>query len=113
MRLKDIIDELELSILCGPELLEREVSKGYASDLMSDVIAHGEGGDIWITMQIHMNVVAVAAMKEVSAVVLSGGKKPAEDVAQKAAEQNVVILGSDLPTFEIVGRIYRMGVAGI
>jgi predicted transcriptional regulator len=113
MRLKDIIDELEFSVLGGAELIEREVLRGYASDLMSDVIAHGEIGDIWITMQVHMNVVAVAAMKEVAAVVLSGGRQPAEDVAQKAAEQDVIILGSDLPTYEIVGRLHRLGVGGI
>lgn len=113
MRLRSIIDELGLELLCGGEYLDRDVSRGYASDLMSDVIAHGKSGDIWLTMQIHMNVVAVAAMKEVAAVVLSGGRRPPDDVLSKASEQQVIILSSELPTFEIAGRIHRLGVAGI
>lgn len=112
MRLSDLIGELKLQVLCGERFLDREVLRGYASDLMSDVIAHGKSGDIWLTMQIHMNVVAVAAMREVAAVVMSGGRRPPDDVLSKADEQEVVILSSDLPTFEIAGRIYRLGVAG-
>lgn len=113
MLLKKIVAELKLSVLCGSELPDREVKRGFASDLMSDVTAHGAEGDIWITMQIHMNGVAVAAMKEVAAVVLSGGRQPLEEVVRKADEENIVVLGSDLPTFEIVGQIHRLGVPGI
>jgi len=113
MLLRDIIEELELTVLCGNEFLDRDVLRGYSSDLMSDVIAHGEKGDVWLTMQIHMNVVAVAAMKEASAVILSNGRRPPEDVIQKAVEEDVVFLTSDLPTFEIAGRIHRLGVAGV
>lgn len=113
MRLREIVDGLDLTVLSGDELLDREVARGYASDLMSDVIAHGQRGDIWLTMQIHMNVVAVAAMKEVAAVVLSGGRVPPDEVIQKAGDEDVVILSSDLATFEIAGRIYSLGVTGI
>ncbi len=113
MQLGKIVDELGLTVLCGGELLDRDVSRGYSSDLMSDVIAHGEKGDVWLTMQVHMNVVAVAAMKEVAAVILSGNRKPEDDVIEKANEEGVVVLSSELPTFEIAGRLYRLGVAGI
>ena len=112
MQLERLVDELELAVLCGEGLLEREVSRGYSSDLMSDVIAHAESGDVWLTMQVHMNVVAVAAMKEAAAVILSGGRKPPEEVIEKAREEKVVLLSSDLPTFEIAGRLYRLGVKG-
>ena len=113
MRLADIVEELSFDYLGGSHVLDREVARGYASDLMSDVIAHGEKEDIWITLQVHMNVIAVAAMKEVAAIVLSGGRKPSDEVLQKAAEQDVVVLGSELPAFEIAGRIYQLGVHGI
>ena len=112
MRLNDIVDELEFSVLCGSHLLDRDTKRGYSSDLMSDVIANGKSGDIWLTMQVHMNVVAVAAMKEVAAVVLSAGRTPPDEVIEKAKAEDVVILSSELPTFEIAGRIYRLGVTG-
>jgi predicted transcriptional regulator len=113
MRLTDIVEELELTVLTGKDQLDCEVLRGYSSDLMSDVIAHGQSGDIWLTMQIHMNVVAVAAMKEAAAVILSGGRQPPGDVLEKANDEGVVLLSSNLPTFEIAGRIYRLGVAGV
>lgn len=113
MRLASMVEELDLTVICGADFLNRDVLRGYASDLMSDVIANGETGDVWLTMQIHLNVVAVAAMKEVSAVILSRGRQPEKEVVEKAVEQDVVILSSDLPTFEIAGRIHRMGIFGV
>ena len=112
MNLKNIIDELELEVLTCPNSLDHEITRGYASDLMSDVIANAMPGDIWITMQVHMNVVAVASMKDIGAVVLTHGRKPHPETVQKAEGESVVMLGSALPAFELVGRLYNLGIAG-
>jgi len=79
---------------------------------MSDVIAHAEAGDIWITLQIHMNTVAVAGMKELAAVVFCGGRHPDDEVLQKATEQKVPLFTSSLAAFEIAGRLYALGIRG-
>ena len=63
MTLKKIVEELNLKIVSGEDKLDRDVSRGYVSDLMSDVIANARAGDIWITLQIHLNIVAVAVSK--------------------------------------------------
>ena len=112
MELKRIVEELELEVITGIESLDRDIARGYVGDLMSDVIANAEAGDIWITMQVHMNVVAIASMKEIGAVVLVHDRKPLPETLPKAMSEGVVILGSSLSAFELVGRLYRLGVAG-
>ena len=110
MRLSDIVDELDLEVICCPDGLDREVRSGYASDLMSDVIAHADEDALWITLQIHANVPAVAVMKGLAAVVLTGGRRPETDAAEKARDQGVPILSTSLDSFQLVGRLYEMGI---
>lgn len=108
MEVKDLVDRLSLSVLSGKGLLEREISGGYASDLLSNVMGHLDEGMIWITMQVHQNVVAVASLKEASAVLLANGACPDAATIEKAEEENVVLLVTSLPAFDACGKVYRL-----
>jgi hypothetical protein len=108
MRLSEVARALGLELRSGS--LEAEVGGGYVSDLMSDVIAHAEAGDLWLTVQVHANIVAVAAMKELAAVVLVGGREPEAETLQKAEAKKVTLLSSRLPAFELAGRLYQLGL---
>lgn len=112
MELKRIVESLGLTVNAGEDRLDGEVNGGYVSDLLSDVIAHSQKGDLWITLQVHQNIVAVAILKELAGIVVIGGKEPIEDTLKKAEEEHVPILTSSLPAFEIIGRLYEMGVRG-
>ena len=113
MKLKDIIERLDLKILSGNEHLDRDITRGYASDLMSDVVAHTNKGDLWITLQVHINIVAVAAMKELSAIVLINNRQPEEGTLDTAKGENIPILVSSLPAFELARRLYELGITGM
>ena len=112
MKLRKIVETLELTVVAGEEGLENEVGGGYVSDLLSDVIAHSQKGDLWITLQVHQNTVAVAVLKELAGIVLISSKKPAEDTLKKAIEENVTLLTTTLPAFEVAGRLYALGLRG-
>lgn len=112
MKLQEIVDTLGLEIISGPDTLDTEITRGYASDLMSDVIANAMADDIWVTMQVHMNVVAIASMKDIGAVVLTQDRKPLPETLQKSESEGVVLLGCSMTTFEIVGRLYQLGIKG-
>ena len=112
MRLSDLVNELQLEVMTCPSDLEREVTGGYASDLISDVLANGRAGDLWVTLQTHQNIVAVASLKELAGIVLVGGREPEEEARQKAEAERVPLLGSSLPAFELVGRLYQRGILG-
>ena len=89
---------------------DREVNGGYCSDLLSDVLKNAKSGDVWVTNQKHQNCVAVAVLLDLSVIVIAGGMEPDEDTVQKAAAGSVLLYTTDLPAFEVVGRLYEMGV---
>lgn len=112
MTVRDVVGSLGLEVLAQHDGLDQEVTGGYASDLLSDVMAHGRMGDLWVTLQTHRNIIAVAALKELAAVVLVNGRRPDLETLEKAAEEGVILLGSRLSAFELVGKLYQLGVRG-
>ena len=66
MILKDIVETIGLKARTAPEQFEAEISGGYASDMLSDVMANSKKGDVWITLQGHPNIIAVAKLKEIT-----------------------------------------------
>lgn len=110
MNLKDIAEKLNLKVVSGE--IDREVSGGYSSDLLSDVIANAQKDNIWITLQIHINIVAVANLQELSGIILINGRQPEEATLKKAKQENIPIMLTELSTFEIVGKLYEMGIRG-
>jgi serine kinase of HPr protein (carbohydrate metabolism regulator) len=108
MRLRDIVDPLRLSVRSGKELLDREVSGGYVGDLLSDVIANGEAGSLWITMQVHSNIVAVAVLKELAGIIIVQGREPAEETLVRATEEKIPVLVSQGTAFEMAGQLYTL-----
>lgn len=107
MTVNDLVRDLDLKVFSGEKGLEIEISGGYTSDLMSDVMGHAEKGNIWITLQTHKNVMAIASLKELAAVILVKGLKPDNDTLEKSNEENIPILGTSLESFELSGRVYE------
>jgi hypothetical protein len=113
VELKELIQQLNLVVRSARGHLEREVAGGYASDLLSDVLANAREADLWITLQVHQNIAAIASMKNLAGIVLVNGREPEPETVEKAEAENVVIMVSQMPTFELVGRLYSLGVSGM
>ncbi len=112
MKLKEIAENLRLELKTQSIPVEGEVKTGYASDLLSDVLANSIEGDFWVTRQTHLNIVAIAVMRDLSAILLVNGVQPDPDTLEKAVEKRVLIFRTPLPTFEVVGRLYQLGIRG-
>ena len=112
MKLIELIQKLNLSIRSAKGNLERQITGGYASDLLSDVIAHSKEGNLWITLQIHQNIVGVASLKDLAGIILVNNREPQTETLEKAEAENVVIMVTEMPTFELVGRLYSLGITG-
>jgi predicted transcriptional regulator len=110
MKLREVVKALNLKVLGGEELLGREVTGGYASDMLSDVLAHSEKGDIWVTVQIHPNVSAVATAKDLAGIIITNGRDPEVETLKKAEQKKIPILVSPLSTYKVVGRLYELGI---
>ncbi len=94
------------------EALDVKLSSGYASDLLSNVMGQAKAEGVWVTMQGHQNVVAVAVLAGLGAVVVAGGTKPDGDAVRKAGQEGLPLFTTELSAFETVGRLYRAGVVG-
>jgi hypothetical protein len=110
MRLQEVVERLSLELKTPDADLNREVKGGYASDLLSDVIGNSREGFLWVTIQVHLNIVAVASLKGLSGIILANGRTPDEDTLRKASTEDIPILTSPLPVFELVGRLYTLGL---
>jgi hypothetical protein len=114
MTLGPLTQSLGLEILT-PELTVNggaEVERAHASDLLSDVLANAPTGSLLLTLQVHMNVIAVAAHAGLAAVVFTSGMRPEESVRLKAVKEGIPLLATPLSTFDAAGRLYTLGLRG-
>ncbi|MDT8302206.1 MAG: DRTGG domain-containing protein [Sedimentisphaerales bacterium] len=112
MKLSELIQKLNLNVRSAKMQLDREVTGGYASDLLSDVLAHSEVGNLWITLQIHQNIVGVASMKDLAGIILVNNREPEPETLEKAEAEGLPIMVTEMPTFELVGKLYSLGIVG-
>jgi hypothetical protein len=108
MKLYKVIKELGLEVKFKVSNLDKEVSGGYASDLLSDVIANAKKDNIWITLQIHPNIVGVAILKELTGIIIVNAREPEAETLKKAEQENIPIMVTEIPAFEIIGKLYRL-----
>ena len=104
MKVSDLVKELNLTVFCGEAGLDAEISGG----LLSDVMGHIDEGMLWVTMQTHQNIVAVATLKDAAAVLIVNGASPDEETLEKGKEEDVPLLGTPLSAFEVTGKIYSL-----
>lgn len=111
MNLQQIIDQLHLTVLTETgDFANITPTGGYSSDLLSCVMAGAKKGYLWITLQAHLNIVAVAALNEVAAIIITEDAQPDSDSIAKANQQGVILLSTLEPTYEINGRLWEIGI---
>jgi predicted transcriptional regulator len=111
MTLQEIIDNLDLTLLTGKKDFGQVMpTKGYTSDLLSCVMAGAQHGGVWVTLQAHANIVAVGALLELSAIIVTEGAMPDQDTIAKANEEGITLLSTSRPTFHVVGKLWELGL---
>jgi len=111
MNLQIIIDQLKLTVLTeSRDFTGITPAGGYSSDLLSCVMAGAKKGDLWITLQAHLNIVAVAALNELAAVIITENAQPDAASIAKANQQGVILLSTPQSTYEVNGRLWELGL---
>lgn len=109
MRLNEVVRLLSLKVYTpGVDLDNVDVRWGYVSDLLSDVIANLSKGDLWITIQKHLNIIAVAKLKDAAGIIISKGLEPDPQTIEKAQSEGVILLGTHMDSFELSGKLYNL-----
>jgi hypothetical protein len=110
MRLEQLISELGLQKVTYFEDNPKEVTRAYTSDLLSDVIANSKKDYIWITLQTHVNITAVASLKELAAIIIVLNKEIDTDTIEKANKEKINIFKTGMNAFEVSGKLYELGI---
>ena len=108
MKVSELVEKLGLTVYSGQNGLDREISGGYVSDLLSDVMGNASEGMVWITLQVHQNVMAISSLKDLAAVILVNNLEPQENTMGHSNDENIPLLGTNLPAFEIAGKMYQL-----
>lgn len=111
MTLNKIIEALDLEILTEKkDFSEKDVPQGYVSDMLSCVMTGAGKKCIWVTLQAHNNIVAVACLLDLSAVIITEGTRPDEDTIKKANDEGMTLLGTPRNSFYVVGKLWELGL---
>lgn len=111
MTLDEVIQKLGLEVLTeAKDFSQIQVGSGYASDLLSCVMSGAKADGLWLTLQAHINIVAVAALLETSAVIITENAQPDQTTINKANQQEVTLLSTSLDTYTVSGKLWEMGI---
>ncbi len=111
MTVAQLMDILDAENLTPGVSLLGEVSCGYVCDLLSWVMAHGVPGTAWVTVQTHLNVIAVALLMEFSCIIVPEGIEMEESSIQKAQSENIPVLKSRKTAYQLCGEMAAVGIS--
>ena len=112
MTVKEVLELIDAKDMTPETDKSAEVSCGYTCDLLSWVMAHGKAGRAWITVQTHMNEIAVASLMEMAAVIIPEEIEMEETSLAKAREEGICVLQSGKTAFELCAEMARAGLPG-
>ncbi len=110
MKIEQLTKELQCKVVAGKEGLDNKLSGAYCSDLLSNVMAKAKENNVWITMQGHQNIVAVAVLLGLSGIIVADGAKVDEDTIKKADLEGVPVLQTEMTSYQVAGELYVKGV---
>ena len=110
MNVKEMAERFNLHVAAGQNSLDRQIKSGYCGDLLSDVMANAPDSCIWLTVQTHQNIVSVAVLHEMAAIIITGGQEPDQETIEKANEEGIPILMWPKSAFDLAGQACIDGV---
>ena len=107
MTVDEMAQQLHLSCIAGKGGLQKEVTGVYMGDLLSLAMAHAKEGNLWITVQGHINAIAVAVLVNMPAIILVQGIQASEEMLQKAEEEDIALLATTEGAYEVAKALSR------
>ncbi len=105
MTVKELVERTGYRVLAQGDM-SSQVKGGYTGDLLSDVVAKASEGSVWITVQKHVNIIAVAALRSLPAIIVCGGREVPEETLAVARREGITVLSAEDNAFEVSGQLY-------
>lgn len=110
MKLSEIIDKMELEVVTEFGLSKRQVEGVYIGDLLSIVMSKAKQNYLWITIQTHINIIAVATLVDLAGIIIVEGMEIEKDTIEKAMEEGIPLFKSNLSAYDIACKLREIGV---
>jgi len=108
MTVRELVKILGLQVLTGDVNQDEQIKGGYVSDLLSDVIANSPENSVWVTVQRHVNILGVAKLRSIVAIITPRNLKVENDVIERAKAEGIALLRTGLTAFEVSGELYGL-----
>lgn len=110
MNVRELCRSLGLNPVAGEKGMDRKVDGAYAGDLLSFVMANASKGNVWITIQAHSNIVAVACLLEMACIIVAAGVQVDGDTLEKADKEGIPILSADMDVYTLCCKLHSLGI---
>ena len=110
MKVQELVALLDAKLITEPSALDGEIACGYSCDLLSWVLAHGQEGMAWATVQTHVNVIAVAVLMGMACVILTEGVDAEAASLERANKEGLPVLSTTKTAYEVCGLMAKAGV---
>ena len=110
--LREVIEKLGIEPVSSASSTDRPVAAGYAADLLSCAMKGAKKDYLWVTLQSHLNVVAVASLLNLAGVIITEGNQPDQVTIARADEERVTLMVTPKTTYTVVGELTSLGVKG-
>lgn len=110
MKVKDIVEKMELKVLCCEDRLEKEIEDVYCCDLLSWVMSHAKKNSAWITVLVHPNIIAVAQLLELACIIIPEDIPVEEVTLSKAVQENIPVLKTSKTSYEVCKALAILGI---
>ncbi|MCP3926120.1 MAG: hypothetical protein GY714_26445 [Desulfobacterales bacterium] len=110
MKVSEFVEFCKMEVAAGEKSLENEILDGYCCDLLSEVMGNAPVGSLWMTVHGHQNIVGVALLRDMAAVVITGGHDPDEETIEKANKENIPVLLYEGSTFQLCHKLFEKGI---
>ncbi|HHW67261.1 MAG: hypothetical protein PWP07_2150 [Epulopiscium sp.] len=111
MTVRELMKTLGLSIVAGENGLDKEITTGYVGDLLSWVMANAKPGAAWITIQSHVNIIAIASLLNLSCIIIAEGAHIDQDTIEKANEEDIPVFSSEINAYQLVKKLTEIGIS--
>ncbi len=110
MDVKELCADLGLEPIAGKNGINRNIKGAYAGDLLSFVMANAAKGDVWITIQAHSNIIAIASLLEMACIIVAADVEVDKDTLEKADGEGIPILCAKEHVYTLCCKLYNLGI---
>ena len=108
MKVSELNKHVTLTLLSGKKGLENEITGAYVSDLLSDVMGNADNGNIWVTLQVHRNIIGVASLRDLAAIIIVKNLQPDKDTLELSEKEGIPVYTTPLGAFELCSKLYNL-----